>query len=353
MKQINRDENAPYYPSFDYLRFTLATIVAIGHSGIPVWVHSGDLSVQIFFALSGWLIGGILLRSTLSELPRFYYNRAARIWIPYAVAIALLLTASLLKEPITAKWLETVFYYVTFVYNYFGPPQLTEFAADMPLDGTGNHFWSICAEEQFYLIAPFLVLATPNGMGRSIWFWALIAIATNASPFWNYFGSISLGVLAAVAKVHIGAWHHAAMAKFSLAAISVFIFALTYLDQLDYRLGAPTIAICIVLLLAKTGKHSPIAQFVGGMSYPMYLNHWIGVFIANAAFGKFGLKVSLICQISGILISLAVAAALYVIIDRFVRHNRDRFFTAARGKCAAFIGFGLVLLGLTGGIVLQ
>ena len=86
-----------YYPSFDYLRIMLATTVAVGHSGIPLWENSGNLSVQIFFALSGWLIGGILLISTPEYIPRFYFNRAARIWIPYFVAIVLLMLASLVK----------------------------------------------------------------------------------------------------------------------------------------------------------------------------------------------------------------------------------------------------------------
>ena len=40
-----------YYPYFDYLRIALATIVMLA--------QSGNLAVQMFFDLSGWLIGGI------------------------------------------------------------------------------------------------------------------------------------------------------------------------------------------------------------------------------------------------------------------------------------------------------
>src|ERR1700716_2375918 len=153
-----------YYPAFDYLRITLAMVVAVGHSGIPMWDAAGNYAVQVFFALSGWLIGGILLRSSPSDFPTFYFNRAARIWIPYFIAIILLIGASLLKEGITSKWLEIFFFGVTFFYNFFGPPQLASSVMAMPLQGTGNHFWSICAEEQFYLLAPFLI-AIPGGIG--------------------------------------------------------------------------------------------------------------------------------------------------------------------------------------------
>src|SRR5689334_22655160 len=108
-----------YYPAFDYLRIVLAMLVAAGHSKLVLWEQTGNYSVQIFFALSGWLIGNILLQSNARDLPRFYFNRAARIWIPYFVAIILLMIASLLKEKITEKWIEIFFYDVTFVYNFF------------------------------------------------------------------------------------------------------------------------------------------------------------------------------------------------------------------------------------------
>lgn len=341
-----------YYPGFDYLRIILATTVAVGHAGIPLWENSGNLAVQIFFAMSGWLIGGILLRSSPQDLPRFYFNRAARIWIPYFVAILLLMAASLLKEPVTAKWLEFFFYKITFVYDFFGPPQLAQFGSDMPLDGTGNHFWSIAAEEQFYLLAPFLITVMPARIGRSIWFWVMLALIANLSFYWNYFGAISLGVLAAVFRHRIGDWHTAAIAKTTLAVACVALLAATYFGPLDYRIGAPLFSLCLVLLLAQSGGHSPVAAFVGGVSYPMYLNHWIGVFIANAAFAFIGLRGSLLCQVSGVVLSLAISAGLYVLVDLQVRRNRDRYFTAWRGKIAAATGFALVAIGLAGGLVL-
>jgi peptidoglycan/LPS O-acetylase OafA/YrhL len=340
-----------YYPGFDYLRIILATTVAVGHAGIPLWDNSGNLAVQIFFAMSGWLIGGILLRSAPQDLPRFYFNRAARIWIPYFVAIILLMAASLLKEPITAKWLEFFFYKITFVYDFFGPPQLELFHKDMPLDGTGHHFWSITAEEQFYLLAPFLITVMPARIGRSIWFWVILALLATLSLYWNYFGAISLGVLAAVVRQRAGDWHSGTLAKAALAVVGVPLLAATYSGLLDYRIGAPLFSLCLVLLLAQPGAHSPVAAFVGGVSYPMYLNHWIGVFIANAAFGIIGLRGSLLSQISGVVISLAVCAVLYVLVDLQVRRNRARYFTAWRGKIAAATGYALVAIGLIGGVI--
>src|SRR5690349_15809326 len=55
---------------FDWLRFLLASAVVLAHEGVFGWPQIGNLAVQVFFALSGWLIGGILLRTKPAELPR-------------------------------------------------------------------------------------------------------------------------------------------------------------------------------------------------------------------------------------------------------------------------------------------
>ncbi|SRR6266851_1166741 len=189
-REIVTTQNPIYYPAFDYLRITLATAVAAGHADLITWSQAGNLSVQVFFALSGWLIGGILLRSSPDDLPRFYFNRAARIWIPYFVAVAILIVVSLLRDTVTTKWIEIIFYKITFVYDFFGPPQLAEFGNAMPLKGTGNHLWSICAEEQFYLVAPIFITLLP--LGRRIWPWSVLFVTLLFFPYWNLFASISL-----------------------------------------------------------------------------------------------------------------------------------------------------------------
>jgi peptidoglycan/LPS O-acetylase OafA/YrhL len=339
-----------YYPAFDYLRITLATAVAASHAGLLSWPQTGNLSVQIFFALSGWLIGGILLRSTPNDVPRFYFNRAARIWIPYVVAILLLISVSLLRDPVTAKWLEFVFYKFTFVYNFFGPPQLDQFRAAMPLQGTGNHFWSICSEEQFYLLAPLLIIALPAG--RTAWFWLLVFLGLLCSPFWNYFAAISMGVLASILRARIGDWQSTPFARIVLLTIIILLFGATYFNFASYRILSPPLSVAVVLLLAQAGGHSNIAAFLGGVSYPLYLNHWIGLFAAHAIFSRFGMRDSLVAQLSSILIAVLVASILYVLIDKNVKANRSKYFTPSRGKIAAAVGYALVSIGLIIGLSL-
>lgn len=335
-----------YFPYFDWLRMALAIIVALGHEGLVLWPHAGNLAVQVFFALSGWLIGGILLNAKAADLPRFFFNRITRIWVPYALAIALLLVASLIRDPLTPKWLEFVFYKLTFVYNLFGPPQLATYRAEMPLAGTGNHFWSICAEEQFYLLAPLLLLLPPARFGQSMWLW--IGLAVLAVGFDQY-GAIVLGVLAALARQRYADWQLRRLSCLVLPALLLGFGAVMVLDILPYEFVAPLFAICAVLILARPGRKSVWGQFWGGVSYPFYLNHWIGVFVANEIFEFFGQRDTTASKLTALVLNVVVAVVLYVAVDRTVRKYRHRWFDQRRGMLAAASAYGLLVIGLIGG----
>lgn len=341
-----------YYPAFDYLRLILVLVVAAVHFKLIGSVQVGNYTVQVFFALSGWLIGGILLRSEAKDLPRFYFNRAARIWIPYFLAVFLLIGASLLKDQITAKWLEIFFYDGTFVYNLFGTPQLAAYVDAMPLKGSGGHFWTICAEEQFYQLAPLLITLLPSRIGKSLWFWCLITIAVLASPYWESFGAISLGVLSSLMRSNFGDWHLSRRARVALAAVVVLGFAAGFTGLSGYRTGAPISAACLVLFLARAGRHSKIATFIGGVSFPMYLNHWIGIFVANGVFGLVGMRESWMCGLTALLLAFVVGAIFFLAVDSNIRKNRELYFTVSRGKILTCSGFALVAIGLAVGFYL-
>lgn len=336
------------YPVFDWLRIVLAGAVALQHDEVIPWGNAGNLAVLTFFALSGWLIGGIVLETRPEGVPRFYFNRATRIWIPYAFAIALLMAASLLKEPVTARWLEFWFYDVTFTHNLFGVPQLLLHKSEMPLDGTGNHFWSICAEEQFYLLAPLLLVFTRWGRHPLFWVAAsLLALATDA------YTAITLGVLAAILKTRWGAWHQKPAARVGFVVVMAASVAVFALAPEGYRYAAPAFAISLVLLSAVEGKRSAVGEFLGGISYPLYLNHWIGVFAAHAIFGRFDLRDAPIAKLAAFAGNLAVASILYVLIDQQIQRRRSKFFTPRLGRALAITGYALVAVGVVGGLALM
>lgn len=347
-KKSNQDN---YYPWFDLLRIILACTVMFSHSGLlSSWEQAGNFSVQIFFALSGWLIGGILLKLKASDLPRFYFNRATRIWIPYFIALILLVTASIAHHDLTnSKWFEFVFYKISFVYNIFGPPQLALHRYEMPLAGTGNHFWSINAEEQFYLLAPLFLVSMAWIGGRKSITWIVIAVLALIS---HTYASIVFGVLAAVAVNNHGDFHtklSARIAIFTVLAASIF----GIITGLDYWLMAPIAAIAIVLLLALKGKPHPWGVFVGGMSYSLYLNHWVGFCVITYLFKFLKFNNSGLWYSFSVLLNFLISASLYYWIDLKILAKRGQMYSLLRGRLAMIVSYAMIVVGIFVGISLN
>jgi len=150
--------NAPPGDALSYLRAAL------------VLTPSG---VDLFFVLSGFLIGGILFdhRNSPRLLRTFYGRRFLRIlplaWIWIALNLWLFPHSSVASAPGPA-WP-----YFTFTYN-FKLAHLNHWGFG-PLDS----LWSLCIEEQFYLFLPWIVRAWPAR--RLAWIGpAMIAIAWSA-----------------------------------------------------------------------------------------------------------------------------------------------------------------------------
>lgn len=338
-----------YYPWFDWLRLALAGAVLLGHEGlIAAWPDAGNFAVQVFFALSGWLIGGLLLNTRKEELPRFYFNRALRIWCPYFLALALLVSASLLRDSVTAKWMEIVLYKATFVYNLFGTPQLATHVQEMPLAGTGSHFWSVNAEEQFYLLAPLLLVLAPPRFGRSVVVWIALALLAWVS---ETYASIVFGVLAAVVMHKHGAFHENHWTRVAAALVAA-LCAAGFAVGLHYESLAPICSIAVVLLLAVTGRQHPLGKIAGGMSFPLYLNAWVAVFICNALFKRIGIANAFVHHAATIVLSLIIAAALYWNFDRRILQRRKDIYTPGRARAAITIAYTSVAIGIGVGLFL-
>jgi len=121
--------------------------------------------VDLFFVLSGFLIGGILLdnRNSSRYFSTFYVRRACRVFpLYYAVLALFLLGTSLLPWQDLVEWQAWIFgnaspgwAYATFLQNFT--------MIDSGLGANGMAVtWSLAIEEQFYLVAPMLVRSSPK-----------------------------------------------------------------------------------------------------------------------------------------------------------------------------------------------
>lgn len=345
--------NKTYFPLLDWLRFFLAFIVLIVHMGIIENEIIASFAVEIFFALSGWLIGSILMKTNTSQLNRFYFNRAIRIWLPYFISFVLIIVASLLhKDELTKVWFEVVFYKLTFVYNWFGTPMLAAHVNEFPLQGTGNHFWSVNIEEQFYLFAPLLLVLTNRRFGKSLIVWSFFGLLAYAFQMRGV--SIIFGVIASIVASQYGNFYEKKMAKFVMFVI-IFLSLFAFQQGNDYMLIAPWCAVAVVLFLAIEGKQGAIGKFAGGISYELYINAWIGGFLANALFKLNQLQNIEIYykQLITITLSIMVATILYYLIDKRILDRRDEFFDERKGYLVKQYAYYSLFVGIIVGIAFK
>ena len=163
-----RPENRAFYPALDGIR-AVAFLMVFGQHYLQIpWGWAG---VDLFFVLSGFLITGILFdtRDDAHRVRNFYIRRTLRIFpLYYGIMIAMLIAEPLLRWEWNWHWLVWPAYlgnYARFVHAYsLGSPlqQLADFQPRAALAGKHvtlylGHFWSLCVEEQFYLIWPWLV----------------------------------------------------------------------------------------------------------------------------------------------------------------------------------------------------
>ncbi|WP_294309433.1 acyltransferase [uncultured Chryseobacterium sp.] len=141
----------------DHLRALAIILVFIYHYRMfhhPEWIDTvgwiGWTGVDLFFVISGFLISGQLFREIREHgairLKIFFSKRFFRIIPPYLFTLALYFCFPVFRE---RESLPPFWKFIFFTQN---------FGLDVIQKGTFSHAWSLCIEEQFYLILPFILL---------------------------------------------------------------------------------------------------------------------------------------------------------------------------------------------------
>ncbi len=164
-------------------------MVFVSHEETFGWLSVvGWVGVDLFFVLSGYLIGnqifaGMVRREKLS-LTAFYVRRGLRTWPLFWVIVA---AYFIFPDAMGGKTPPPLWRFLTFTQNFQLQP------------GTAfSHAWSLCIEEQFYLVLPLVVLAALRWGTRRYQAWmlllTLLAIGIVArAVMWMQFGREDFG----------------------------------------------------------------------------------------------------------------------------------------------------------------
>jgi peptidoglycan/LPS O-acetylase OafA/YrhL len=318
-----------YLPQLDGIRALAIFAVLVSHflpedSAIGRVAQWGRLGVILFFTLSGFLITGILLRyrdfsaaamvSPLSGLRVFYIRRFLRIFPIYYLTVVVIALGGYeyVRKPIL--------WHMTYTSNislaFFGR-----------LYGYSVHLWSLCVEEQFYLLWPCLVMFTAKrtlpkialaiivgsvlykavgslaglnwvatnfvlfGCLDSLALGALYAIHRHKNP--NSKGDTGwlsrMGLFLGVPSLIVLQWFRASSS--AAASSTLYVASVDLATALAFLPLLQNAACRSTNLVGKALSWTPI-RYVGKISYGIYLYHYFLVPVCQLAMHRLGWEIS-------------------------------------------------------------
>ena len=304
--------------------------------GLGPWVTaafaSGAFGVDLFFALSAYLITVLLLREKETRLSldvkAFYLRRILRIWPLYFAFLAFAMLLSSLgfrSQHLTAPYVAGYLVLAgNWVYVLYGLPQ----SVTVPL-------WSISIEEQFYLLWP---LAVRKCSRRTMaWIAVSLLILSNCARIlfvklavpphaieYNTLARldpIALGILLAlVLGYKVPRISTPLRIALFLAGAATWIVVARYWELSGYLtpargvpLGRPAVALAsIAMLIAvlgiRGGLNNPVLIYLGKISYGLYVIHEFGLLVALKLNHD---RANALTVIAGLLITILLAAISY------------------------------------------
>jgi peptidoglycan/LPS O-acetylase OafA/YrhL len=310
-----------YRPELDGIRGIAILLVLAQHINLPSSTLAGLVGVNLFFALSGYLITTLLITERDGtgriDLRRFYERRVRRL-VPALVAVVV---ATGVLMAIQGN-----------LGGYIGPAAVSLFYVSDVAKAIGydlgyvGHTWSLAMEEQFYLLWPALVIFVPRR-----WL-APVAIAGIVGAIALQFllvpddvlahfrpdvraDAILWGCLAALLRISVPRWATVA-ALIGVIVVSFTPFPWPHAIAVSSVLSAAVVAGAGTLVGLLSNR---VLVRIGEISYGMYLWHAIpaGLLMTATLAGN----VLAMAAVVGITIGLALISERW--IERPFRRPRQ------------------------------
>ena len=324
----------------DHLRALAIVAVLCFHYqffGHPDWERGriagfGWTGVDLFFVLSGFLIAGQLFQTVAKgkaiSLREFFIKRFFRIIPPYFFVLILYIVF-----PVVHEWgrLSPLWKYFTFTLN---------FGQDLSKYGTFSHAWSLCIEEQFYLLLPltFCLFGYFKAGKKSYYLIVALFIASFIARLfsWKYFAAPYLsagdfgarwnefvyyptynrldGLLVGVSiaglftfyrkvKNWVDKWCYWLLLAGIFMLIVAFQLCRVYASYNTAIYGFPVISVAYGLVLAAFVSpsclffkiKSKVTSLIATLSYSIYLSHKIIIHLVQKLLESYGIDRMAFC----------------------------------------------------------
>lgn len=368
VQSASKDSKAFYLPALDGLRF-IAFLMVFLHHGLPrfeptsapkiLWntiAEAGDYGVPLFFVLSSFLITQLLTmeREKTGDInvKSFYLRRILRIWPLYFFILTVGMAINPLFEA-KAVTLPMLLGFLTFTGNF-------QVAGGAVFPMTVAVLWSVCVEEQFYLVWPWAVkLLKKNGLTLLSVFlilagttFRLIAAKNGASSvnLWfstftnlDCFGYGCLGALYASDLKPEGVKRTLLyVAAFTGILITVRFLPITLMQHVPMKsaFGYSIVAFLCAFIVSMTGFSAqnsllakPFFNYLGRISYGLYCYHQFMFMFSRAIFPH-----SKVAPILVLPMTILAAAVSFKYFETTFLKLRHKFQIVKSGALAVQIG---------------
>jgi peptidoglycan/LPS O-acetylase OafA/YrhL len=333
-----------YQSHIDILRAIAVLLVIFNHLGMSFF-SGGFIGVDIFFVISGYLITQNIIKEKQAtdffSFKNFYTRRIIRLAPSFFTVILisslfflLIMTTEeiidYLKTVIASLTLTSNIYYTSLLNSYFS---IT--AKSTPL----LHIWSLSLEEQFYLFWPVFFIALYKLASRIKVFSILVLIAasliisykmTQSMPIASYYllpsRIFEFGIGALLCFLPQIKIRKIQSIFYSLIALGGLITASYLLNENSIFPSYTALIPCLLAaLFIYTGqnlsnKYSKLIEYLGKISYPMYLWHWPVIVYLSL------LSISLTpyIQVLILLITIALSVLSYEFIEKTIKKNAKK-----------------------------
>jgi len=312
-RRVAERANRQFLPEIQVLRAVAVMLVVLYHYW-PRMLTGGYVGVDAFFVISGYLITSHLFREVdrtgTVKLLAFYARRARRL-LPASILVLLFVALGTILLLPTDLWASTANELTAsgfYVQNLWLASKAVTYSASNDVASPVLHYWSLSAEEQFYVVWPSLIIIsclvarrwlrgrTTTTVGGTL---LLVTVASFAVSVWATqthraaayfitptraweFGAGALVVLLmrgwapTLTVARLLRW----LGVIGLLASAWFFSASTPFP--GYAAALPVIGTAAIIVAGDTGHADPSdllvrlrpVQWLGDVSYSLYLWHW-------------------------------------------------------------------------------